>query len=66
VVFIILGIGLWIIKPSWVLQRDLTGLPILPLSIDWLKLVVWDLVITIILVLIAWLIRVLSESYYYF
>ena len=68
VVFIVLGIGLWIIKPYWVLRGgDLANRDLLPGGfgfIDWSKLLIWDLVITLILLFIAWIIKVIAGDGY--
>lgn len=62
VLFIVIGVGLWLIKPSWVLTKDLAGNVALPFTIDWLKLVIYDLIITFLLVVVAWIIRTLAYS----
>jgi hypothetical protein len=64
IVFVIFGIGFWVVKPSWVLAKDLSGAIELPLSIDWLKLFVTDLIVTLVLLFLAWAIRCLSEGWF--
>lgn len=60
-VFVILGIGLWVIKPCWVLAKGPDG-RVIPDSqcIDWLALIIWDLIITFVLLFIAWIVKAIT------
>lgn len=59
IVAIIIGIGFWIIKPDWVLKKDQCGNVINPCCIDWLKLIIWAIVATIVIFLIIWILSIL-------
>lgn len=62
VIFIILAIGLYIIRPHWLLDRGLDGLVVGAGCISWLKLLVWSLILTLLLLFIAWIFKILADS----
>jgi len=80
-VFIIVGIGLWAIRPYWIVNNNAAlgaaalnatdpataaALAGCSSSIDWLKLFAWDLFITFILLILAWFLKLIwSNSFGY-
>lgn len=53
-IFLVVGLFLYLFKPSWVLsQNPATG----DLNLDWGKLILWSLLITVVIMIIFWLLR---------
>lgn len=70
IILLVVGLLLYLFKPSWVLKRDNAG-NIIPCvntpnaircEVDWGKLILWTIGITIAIVLILWLISSATKA----